>query len=187
MFKSSCLLVLVFFLEPVFTHGQSVQYKTYSNDNYKFSFNILKTWTIGYSKKQGGYICTPTAKEEKETYKDCFEGIIFRMDFFNYGLDSALGEQGYSKIGNTYYTTDRVSDSVKAVNISGKTWVGIYHSNVCGIMCKGNGFHATGGRCEFLYFSNGKATICINTNGLPFKDKILKEIIKSFRFYNQRQ
>lgn len=109
------------------------------------------------------------------------------MDFFHYGLDSTLGEQGYSKVGDTYYTTDRVNDSVKTENIKGKTWTGIYHNNVCGIICIDNGFHAAGGQCEFLYFSNGKVTICINTNGSQFDDKILKEIIKSFKFYYRQQ
>ena len=187
MFRLSLLLLTIFFLNPVFTQGQSSQFKTYNNDKYKFAFSIPKTWTIIYSKKQNGFICIPTTKEEKETYKDCFEGIVFRMDFFNYGLASTLDEQGYSKIGDTYYTTDRVNDSVKTQNIKGKTWTGIYHNNVCGIICKDNGFHAAGGQCEFLYFSNGKVTICINTNGSQFDDKILKEIIDSFKFYIRRQ
>ena len=187
MFKSSLLLLTIFFLEPVFTHGQRLQFKTYNNNKYKFTFSIPNYWTIIYSKKQGGVICIPTTKEEKEKYKDCFEGIVFRMDFFNYGLDSTLAEQGYSKIRDIYYTTDRVNDSVESKKIKGKTWTGIYHNNVCGISCKDNGFHAAGGQCEFLYFSNGKVTICINTNGQQFDDTVLKEIIKSFKFYIRRR
>jgi hypothetical protein len=183
MFKLLFLLLTIFFLAPVLIHGQSFQFKSYNNKKYKFALSIPTYWTIKYSKEQDGIICIPITKEEKEAYKDCFEGIVFRMDFFSYGLDSTLSEQGYSKVGDTYYTTDRLSDSVKTEKIKGKNWTGIYHNNVCGINCSDNGFHAAGGQCEFLYFSNGEVTVCINTNGQQFDDIILKEIIKSFVFY----
>jgi hypothetical protein len=75
-----------------------------------------------------------------------------------------------------------VNDSVQAKNIKGKNWIGIYHNNICGISCKDNGFHAAGGQCEFIYFSNGKTTICINTTGREFDDVILKRLISSFHF-----
>jgi hypothetical protein len=185
MFKLLLLLIIIFFLAPALLYGQSFQFATYKNEKYKFTFSIPTCWTIKYSNEQDGYICLPTTKKEKGLYKDCFEGIVFRMDFFNYGLDSTLSEQGYSKIGDTFYTTDRVNDSVKTIKINGNTWKGIYHDNVCGISCSDNGFHAAAGQCEFLYFSNSKTTICINTNGRQFDDIILKQLIKSFKFYTK--
>jgi len=177
----------IIYLTPGFTEGQSSQFRTYNNVKYRFTFNIQRTWKILYSKNEGGFICIPTTTEEKAAYNDCFESIVFRMDFFDYGLDSTLHEQGYSKIGDTYYTTDRVNNSVKTETMKGNTWTGIYHNNVCGIMCKDNGFHAAAGQCEFLYFSNGKVTVCINTNGRQFDNKALNEIIKSFEFYSKGQ
>jgi hypothetical protein len=175
-------LLTIFFFNSASGYGQT-EFKRYTNQSYNFSFDIPSRWTIKYSKEQDGLICVPTTKVEKEIYEDCFEGIVFRMDFFRLDLDSALAAQGvYTKEGNYYYTSDRERDSVKTENIKGKNWIGIYHNNVCGISCKNNGFHAVGGQCEFIYFSNGKTTICINTNGRAFDNEILKRLINSFRF-----
>jgi hypothetical protein len=164
-------------------HGQTGQFKKYTNQTYKFSFDIPKSWTIKYSKDQDGFICVPATKAEKESYDDCFEGIVFRLDCYKSTLDSVLLSDGlYTKKGDTYYTSDRVNDTVTAKNIKGKNWTGIYHNNICGISCKDNGFHAAGGQCQFLYLSNGNTTICINTNGREFDDTILQSLMNSFRF-----
>jgi hypothetical protein len=164
-------------------NAQSIQFKKYVNQEYHFSFDIPSYWTIRFSKDQGGLICVPLTKKEKEKYRDCFEGIVFRMELFNANLDSTLATEGaYTKVGDTYYTIDRTYDSVKSKNIKGSSWKGIYHDNVCGITCA-NGFHAVAEQCEFIYFSNGKATVCINTNGREFDDAILKKLLNSFRFY----
>lgn len=165
-------------------HGQTIQFKKYTNQVYKFSFDIPNYWAIKYSKLQAGFICEPVTKREKEKYRNCFEGIVFRINFYTAGLDSTLINEGsYTKTGDTYYTSDRFSDSIKAKIINGKNWKGIYHRNICGISCKENGFHAAGGQCDFLYFSNGTTTISINTNGKQFDSKILKRLISSFKFY----
>ena len=143
-------------------------------------------WAIKYSIRQHGIICVPVTSKEREIYKDCFEGIVFRMEFFNSGLDSTLAaDGGYTKKGNTYYTEDRIQ-SVEAKNIKGKNWIGIYHDNVCGIGCS-NGFHAAAGQCEFIYFSNGNTTVLIETNGLAFDDDVLKRLLDSFSFYNLKE
>ena len=173
----------MFFLNLDLIYGQTTEFKKYTNQSYKFSFDIPSGWTIKYSKEQDGFICVPTTKTEKEMYEDCFEGIVFRMFFYNLGLDTTLLKDGlYTKEDDTYYITDRVNESVKAENIHGKNWTGIYHNNVCGISCKENGFHAAGGQCQFIYFSNGTTTICVTTNGREFADDVLKRLINSFRF-----
>jgi hypothetical protein len=163
-------------------YSQTNQFKKYSNQSNNFSFDLPVNWTIQYSKEQDGLICIPTTKSEKEEYKECFEGIVFRLDIYKSSLDSMLLSNYYHKIDTTYYTSDRIHDSVKCKNIKGKNWKGIYHNNVCGISCKDTGFHAAAGQCEFIYFSNKKTTICINTNGREFDDMVLKRIISSFQF-----
>ena len=163
--------------------AQSTQFNKYTNLEYHFTFEIPSYWTIINTKGQGGLVCVPLAKQEKEKYKDCFEGIVFRMGVFKTNLDSTLATEGdYTKVGDTYYTTDRTRDSVKSKNIKGSSWKGIYHNNVCGIMCA-NGFHAVAGQCQFIYFSNGKVTVCINTNGREFDNAVLRKLLNSFRFY----
>jgi len=177
------VLLATFIFNSHLCQGQTIPFKKYTNSTYNFSFDIPNYWIIKYSKEQDGFVCVPTTKSEKENYADCFEGIVFRLDFYKSSLDSTLLSDGlYTKIADTYYTSDRVNDSVKAKNIKGKNWTGIYHNNICGISCKDTGFHGAAGQCQFLYFSNGKTTICINTNGREFDDVVLKRLISSFRF-----
>lgn len=180
--RLSILLLIVFLSRQGILNAQSPQFKKYTNQEYHFSFDIPNYWTIIYSKDQGGLICVPLTTQEKKKYKDCYEGIVFRMELFRTNLDSTLTAEGrYTKNGDTYYTQDRSSDSVKAKNIKGGNWKGIYHDNACGITCN-DGFHAVGGQCEFIYFSNGRVTVCIDTNGLELDDTILKKLLDSFRF-----
>jgi hypothetical protein len=181
--RLSILLLTVCLSCQEILNAQSTQFKKYTNQEYHFSFDIPSYWAIRYSKDQGGLICVPLTEQEKEKYKNCFEGIVFRMELFKTNLDSTLtSEGGYTKIGDTYYTQDRSPDSVKAKNIKGSNWKGIYHDNVCGITCN-DGFHAVRGQCEFIYFSNGRVTVCIDTNGLELDDAVLKKLLDSFRFY----
>ncbi len=181
MYKLSIVLLTLFFFNTASTIGQTT-YKKYSNNTYKVSFDIPNYWAIQFSKEQAGFICAPITTAEKTIYKDCFEGIVFRMFFYNSTLDSTLINDGYTKTGNTYFTTDRVNNQVKTENIKGSNWTGIYHNNICGISCKLKGVQGAGGHCQFIYFSNGKTTVCITTNGKELKDEILKRLKTSFRF-----
>jgi hypothetical protein len=178
---SLLLLTLPLFI-PGGLNAQPIQYNKYTNQEGRFSFSIPSYWTVKYSKVQNGLICAPLTRQEKEKFKDCFEGIVFRMELFKMNLDSTLATEGsYTKVGDTYYTRDRMSDSVKAKNIKGSSWRGIYHDNMCGIICK-SGSHSDG-QCEFIYFSNGSATVCLDTNGRELDDAILKKLLDSFKFY----
>lgn len=170
------------FLNPGLILSQKIQFETYTNTTYKFSFDIPNYWTIKYSNEQNGFICVPVTKAEKEIYEGCFEGIVFNMFFYDLRLDAVLINDGYKKVDDAYYTSDMFNDNVRAKNIKGKNWTGIYHSNVCGINCKENGFHAAAGKCQFIYFAKGNTTIFIITNGREFESDILKRLKKSFRF-----
>ena len=175
-------LVAICIVAPLHSYGQKPAFKTYLNPKHKFSFEIPNNWTIKYSYEQENLVCTPISSKEKESYSDCFEDIVFRLEIYNSTLDSTLLNSVYFKIGKEYYTNDRIRDSIKTTKISGINWKGIYHNNICGISCKENGFHAAGGQCEYLYFSKGKKTICINTNGREFDKLILHHLLKSFKF-----
>ena len=164
-------------------HGQTIAYKKYTNNTYHVSFDVPDFWTIKYSKAQFGFVCVPVTKAQIKMYKDCFEGIVFRLDFYKSPLDSVLLNNGnYTKAGDIYFTSDRFNDSIKTQPIKGATWKGIYHNNVCGINCKSNGEHAAAGQCQFFYFSNDTTTVCINTNGKEMTEKVYKKILGSFQF-----
>jgi len=180
MLKLALFITIIFGLSTTIS-AQKIQFKTYKDTVHNFSFDIPTYWTIIYSKDQDGIICIPTIKAQKDIYKDCFEGIVFRMDFNNYGLDSLLFQQ-FDKIGDNYVTSDRIRHDVPVKFIEGKNWKGIRHDNICGISCKYNGFHAAGGECQFIYFCKGNMTIEIQTNGLAFDEKILTRLISSFIF-----
>lgn len=182
MNKISLLFLVSFFFLCQFAHGQTTQFKTYTNTKDKFSFDIPAYWDVKYSKEEYGFICVPVTTAEKTRYKDCFEGIVFRLSIYNSALEASLVNDGYTKTGNTYFTSDKVSNHVKTENISGKNWKGIYHNNVCGINCKVSGSRPSTGKCQFLYFSNGKTTVSIATNGKEFSQEILNRLKSSFRF-----
>jgi hypothetical protein len=176
-------ILLIYLSSPLLGQGQSIQFKKYTDQAHKISFDIPNTWTINYNKEEDGFICTPLTKSEKDEYEDCYEGIVFRMEFYKSGLDSTLLSDGlYTKSGDDYYTSDRVNDTVRTKKMTGKNWIGIYHNNICGVSCRDTGFHGAAGQCEFFYFSDGKTTVCIDTNGREFDDKILKRLLNSFQF-----
>lgn len=175
------LFFIIFIVLSTTSLSQTVQFKTYKDTVHKFSFDLPTYWTIHYSKEQEGVICSPITKAQKDIFRNCFEGIVFRMEFLNFGLDSLLAEQ-YEKDGDNYVTSDRVSHNVPVKFLKGKNWTGIRHDNTCGINCEENGFHAGAGECQFLYFSNGRTTIGINTNGRALDDSILQRITSSFKF-----
>jgi hypothetical protein len=176
-------IILLVLLIPFFTlsSGQTFQYKTYKDTIHKISFDIPTYWTIKYSKEQDGVICTPITKQQKEIYNDCFEGIVFRIDFDNYGLDTLLFKE-FEKIGDNYVTSDRIRNNVPVRFINGKNWKGVRHDNVCGISCKENGFHAGGGECQFFYFCSANKTVTIQTYGRSLDDKVAIKLLSSFRF-----
>jgi hypothetical protein len=190
-FLKTLFLVFLTFILNTFSFGQALEFKKYSFDNdsskIHFSFDIPSTWTISPDNDRNGFlgVCRPTKKEELKTYNYCWEGIIFHLQFFSSDLDSTLKSEGnYTKVGDTYITSDRVNDSVMTKSLKGSNWTGLYHNNTCGITCTENGFHAAAGECEFIYFSNGKQTICISTNGKSFHEKVLLKIIETFKFNN---
>jgi hypothetical protein len=172
-----------------FLIGQNLEFKKYNYDNdlanLHFTFDIPKTWTIKIENNETGFsaLCKPTTKEERSIYNYCFEGIIFRIQYFKSDLDSTLKSKGlYRKNRDTYITSDRVSDSVKTQTMLGETWIGLYHLNICGVTCIDNGFHGAAGECEYIYFSHGEQTICISTNGKAFEKNVLERIKSSFSF-----
>ena len=165
--------------------GQVNKFKTYSDEKNKFSFEIPSQWTIKENKEitDSNIIstCRPTSKNN--SYEECFDGIVFYIILYKNNLERTLEEDGsYKKYGIDYYTTDRVTDSLKTINIKGLNWTGIYHNNTCGISCKETGFHAAAGQCEFYYFSSGQKTICITTTGRQLDDNVKAKLLETFRF-----
>ena len=177
------LLILILFFGCSSKNNKSIQYKTYNNNEHKFSFDMPDYWNVEYNKDEDDFHCVPVTKAEKEIYQDCFEGIVFRIFLYKTSLDETLKNDGYTNDGKTYFTSDKVSDSVIAQNIKGATWKGIYNKNTCGIKCESDGPHGAAGECEFIYFSRADTTVCITTNGKAFNDEILKKLESSFAFH----
>jgi hypothetical protein len=175
------LILMLFALCSASSSAQTISFKKYTDTVHKFSFDIPTYWTIKYSNEQQGVICVPTTKSQKGIYSDCFEGIVFRMDFANYGLDTLLFQQ-FDKNGDNYVTSDRVTHNVPVRFIEGRNWKGIRHDNICGITCKDNGFHAAAGECQYFYFCKANMTVEIQTNGRALNEKVVTRLISSFKF-----
>ncbi|MBN1180724.1 MAG: hypothetical protein JXB49_00455 [Bacteroidales bacterium] len=177
--------IILYFCMITSVAGQEREYKTYRDSDHGFSFNIPDSWVILKEDADDFFIgtCKPTNEEEIAIYDDCYEGIIFRVMFYSTDLTTTLEEDGqYIKTGDTYTTYDRANNTVKVENIKGQNWTGVYHFNECGLLCKTSGPKPIGGQCEFFYFSNGKKTICITTNGFQLEDNVRKILLQSFKF-----
>jgi hypothetical protein len=175
------ILLTVFFILLVSFSMQKETYKTYADSRHHFSFAYPAVWKIIRSKDTSFYaVCVPAIKKEKEQYDFCFDDIVFYIKVFNTALDSTLLSHGYRKIRNDYFTSDNFSDSVKTSKMSGLRWKGLYHHNDCKISCKDGSHHA--GDCEFLYFSNDRQTILIESSAAGFEKNVFDKIKTTFRF-----
>ena len=174
--------ILVFFsVSGLTSAAQEINFKKYKDIANKISFDIPTCWAIEYHKEQQEFRCIPTTKAQKEVFSDCFEGIVFRIEFSDYGLDTLLFQQ-FDKIDDRYVTSDRVSHDVLVNFISGKNWKGLRHDNTCGISCNENGFQSAAGECQFFYFCRGNRTVHIYTNGRALDKVVIARLISSFQF-----
>src|SRR6185312_16457810 len=173
----SLLFVLLFCLSAFFTaFGQKSHFKKYTNSVHHFYFLIPENWDIRYNAIDDSWVCTPLSPEEKAAYNHCYEGIVFKMEFYFSGLDEALLNLGgpYAKAGGSYYSSNR---SKKARNIEGRGWAGFYYTNACAINCNGKDFPVAG-ECQDIYFSNGKITVLLETTGRALDKSILDMLVK---------
>src|ERR1700758_884278 len=98
------LKILLLFLCAVTCRAQLIKFKPYVDPQRRFKIDIPSHWTIKPDTTYG-YICVPTTAKEKVEYQECFEGVIFSIQFYNTGLDSTLLAGGmYKKDGDTWYT-----------------------------------------------------------------------------------
>ncbi|MGV3528592.1 MAG: hypothetical protein ACO1OO_06845 [Flavisolibacter sp.] len=179
--RSILLFSILSLVVSIKTTAQAIRFKTYADTTYKFSFDIPTYWTVEYSKEHYGIVCKPITEEQQEIYKTCFEGVVFRMEVYDYGIDSLLLYQ-FEKKGDYYITSDRTKEDVPVTFIHGKDWKGIRHTNVCGISCIDDGFHAGAGECEFVYFCKDDKTIEIATSGRVLEDEVITRLLSSFTF-----
>lgn len=191
--KKEILFILLTSVYSILAFGQSTDYKTYtynSNDKYNhlnFSFDIPQHWTIDREYDGTGYFlnCKPTNDSDTVNYNDCFDGIAFRIKYLRSNLDSALLTMGLQKQSDRVYTT-LYEGNIKiefTTDIKGETYNGLYYTINNDIRCKSHNSKVAG-HFQFIYFSDGKQTVCIATNGRSFDETIFKQIIDSFKFIN---
>src|ERR1700753_439329 len=107
--KRTVLLLCLFCVFAAFAIPSAHSYKRYYNQQHRIGFDIPREFGIKPDTTvENGLVCVPLTKAGKKMYKDCFEGIIFRLEFFDTGLDSALTQSGfYEKEGINWYTSDK--------------------------------------------------------------------------------
>jgi hypothetical protein len=176
-------------------HGQNNKFNKFTfklNDSYNklnFSFDIPVDWNISKDTIDGtGYFlnCSPSSDSEIVKYSDCNDGIIFRVKYFSSNLDTAIATMGLCDKGNNIYLTIGIDNSIKITirnDIKGETYRGLYYWYNGEVNCKSNKRKKKKtGDYEFIYFSDGKQTICLITNGKKLDDLIFNRITESFRF-----
>jgi hypothetical protein len=175
--------VLTLFLLLVFFTGAIpafAQFKRYNNKKYRINFDIPATWVVQRDTTCNCLVCTPRTRPGKADYGP-FGGIVFSIEFFNTGLDSALAKtDGYEKNGQTWYASDRGRKHFKTKRLVGHGWYGIYHISMCTIGTVRLGEHT--GECENIWISNGKRTFHIDGSGSPLEDSVRTRLLKTVRF-----
>ena len=172
--------------------AQDMEFKQYNynvNNQYfklNFSFDIPRNWTISQENDGTGYEvnCTPSNDSEFIKYRDCFEGVIFKVKYLKGNLDSALLTMGLQrKDEGMYLVTFEGKIKIEiTTDIKGDTYKGLYYTISNDIICKIDKQHKIAGHYQFIYFSDGIQTICVLTNGKSFDENIFTRIIDSFKF-----
>jgi len=182
MKRKILVLVFLFFTMGSFVFAQKSAFKRYTNKTHRYSFQIPSSWNVVYSKREGGLICVPTSAKEKRDYKECLEGIVFRLSVDTTSYATLLQDVGQKREGSYYTIGGRFRDTVLVRLTKGQNWKGLHYLFTCGMTCNDDGFHAAAGECAYLYFSKGKKTVEITTNGRDFTNAVRNRIISSFRF-----
>jgi hypothetical protein len=192
-FYKTILSIFLTTVCSILVRGQDVEFKNYSyNENnaytkLNFSFYIPTSWGINPETIDGtGYflICKPINDIAIAAYYDCFDTLVFRVKFFTSNLDSALLKMGLQKKSEGMYLTTfegKIKIEIATI-IKGDTYNGLYYTISNDIKCKSGKNKKVEGKYQFIYFSDGKQTICIVTNGRSFEENVFKRIIDSFKF-----
>lgn len=159
---------------------------TYTNQTYHFSFSIPSYIKIRPSSDRSYYNFIAGTPFSKRKYRQA-KGYVFTMQVFTTPLDSTLSLQDYEKHSDgDYYIHTRLDDSLKTKKIKGIGWTGLHDTHVCR---GGSKFESNGDvtseildGCENIYFSNGRITVKIYTDGYKLDDQLYNQILKSFRF-----
>ncbi len=176
--------------------AQERPYYTYESSVGGFSFMCPTSWICisdslknqddySHTEKEllsGRFITIDTT--EATEYSDCYDGVIFYITVTRQSLDSALSGL-YVKKDNKYYGDFAYmsNELVETTNIEGSNWIGINHYNTCKIHCKSDDVSPIVEGCQFLYFSNDKITVNFSTTGRELDDKVLKTILRTFKFH----
>ncbi len=194
-FSKTIFFIILTIICSTFARGQNSEFKKYSynhNDNYSilnFSLDIPSNWSINEETVDGtGYflICKPINDSEVVKYSDCFEGIAFRIKSMSCNLDAALLRMGLEKqsdlaTSEIYMTTFEGKIKILITkSFTGEKYKGIYYTINNDIICKDNKLHKVNGQYQYIYFSDGKQTICIITNGKSLEENVFRRIIESF-------
>lgn len=191
--RQTLLTILTATLVVSFAYAQTHTFKTYKYehiDNYtklNFSFDIPTDWTINPETIDGtGYflLCTPTSESEVAKYNDCFGGMPFRIIYRNGNLDTVLTQMGLRKKSEGLYLTT-FNGKIKieiTTNIASETYNGLYYTITDQVACTDKKKSKVAAKYQFLYFSNGRQTIIVETNGRAFDDIVFNKIIETFKF-----
>lgn len=108
---------------------------------------------------------------------------LMMVTLSNVGLEKAAEKDGLFEKQNGQWIKHGRFETVKASHIRGQNWRGIYAVADCGISDE-NGFHAAAGQCLAALLSDGNRTATIETDGTTDTDRVLSQVIKSFKFIN---
>jgi len=182
-------LLLILFSKIAFCQLRFETYKYETNNNFfhlNFSFDIPTDWMLSPENDDGsGYFLRCTTKADFESNGTCSSGFYFKIKYSKNNLDSTLQKMHIqSKSDGMYLTSFKNQIRILiATNISGESFKGIYYSIHDDHVCTDKKNKNVPGDYQFVYFSNERQTLIIETDGQKLGENILNRIINSFKFY----
>lgn len=182
------LLATLFLLNTSIAFSQTDGFKEYSynpdyNNKLNFSFEIPESWIISTEFDGTGYLlnCTPEKKNQIEEFDNCFEGAIFKIKYYEGNLETALNTIGLIEQKNGVYLKNAETIEIVVTHeLNGETYDGLYYLKLHDIVCEDE--KIIKGQFQFIFFSDGKQTICLETMGKKLDENVLNRIERTFKY-----
>ena len=186
--KISILFFLCFFLTPL----REIEFKEYKYSNeysgLSFSFEMPENWEMNREMDGTGYFLNCTSANKTSNIEKCYMGVFFKIKYISGPLDSALAQTGVvKKTSNIFETWLKKADDGKIKIIvpiaqEKENFASVHFTYEEEYKCDQSKKKKKTGFTQFLYFSNKKETVCIQTDGNKLDEEVLKRIMGTFRF-----
>ncbi len=171
-------------------YSQEPSFKVFNYDNprssLRFSLNIPRTWAEvqephGSSYIRSFFVLDSLGGASKSL---CLDSVKYKLRYFSVPIPEAMEKMGFIARGNDLFQFE-YNDFINLVvgfEIKGNNYTGLNCSFRSNLPCEKKKSKKKAGEIQFLFFTNGHETVCLQNNGIALPEEELKEIEKTFQF-----